>query len=290
MTTIETKTCSVCKKTKNYNLFEKTRNRCKDCISAYHKEYRKQNPEKKTAQGKKYYEEHKEEHAIWDINYREKNKDILKKQRKIRYENNKDVAAEYQKEYIKDEKVKEKRAKNAKIYRENNKEHLDACAEIYREENKDKILKNKSKYRKERMENDPFFRFRTYISSAVNWCLQSAGGTKNGHSITEYLNVDAIYDHIEKLFSHPDNLTSDNMVWMTWENRGYYSKKSWNDNDPTTWKWQLDHIIPQSELPCKNMDDNNFKKCWALSNLRPLSAKQNLLDGVNRTRHKKDDK
>lgn len=27
------------------------------------------------------------------------------------------------------------------------------------------------------------------------------------------------------------------------------------------------------------MEDENFKKCWALSNLRPLSAKQNVLDG-----------
>lgn len=34
------------------------------------------------------------------------------------------------------------------------------------------------------------------------------------------------------------------------------------------------------------MNEENFKKCWALSNLRPYSAKQNLLDGANRKRHK----
>jgi hypothetical protein len=28
-----------------------------------------------------------------------------------------------------------------------------------------------------------------------------------------------------------------------------------------------------------------FKDCWALANLRPLSAKQNLMDGVTRARH-----
>ena len=28
------------------------------------------------------------------------------------------------------------------------------------------------------------------------------------------------------------------------------------------------------------MEDDNFKKCWALENLRPLSAKQNIVDGV----------
>jgi hypothetical protein len=28
-----------------------------------------------------------------------------------------------------------------------------------------------------------------------------------------------------------------------------------------------------------------FNDCWALCNLRPLSAKQNLVDGVTRVRH-----
>lgn len=28
------------------------------------------------------------------------------------------------------------------------------------------------------------------------------------------------------------------------------------------------------------MEDEEFKKCWALSNLRPYSAKQNIIDGA----------
>jgi hypothetical protein len=35
------------------------------------------------------------------------------------------------------------------------------------------------------------------------------------------------------------------------------------------------------------MDCQEFKDCWALSNLRPLNAKQNFWDGVNRIRHEK---
>ncbi len=34
-------------------------------------------------------------------------------------------------------------------------------------------------------------------------------------------------------------------------------------------------------------NDEDFKKCWSLDNLRPLSAKQNLLDGNTRIRHYK---
>lgn len=73
---------------------------------------------------------------------------------------------------------------------------------------------------------------------------------------------------------------------MSWKNRGKYISKEWDDNDSTTWKWQLDHIIPQSDLPYDSMEHENFHKCWALSNLRPLSAKQNQLDGATKIRHK----
>jgi len=74
--------------------------------------------------------------------------------------------------------------------------------------------------------------------------------------------------------------------WMNWQNQGPYSSKNWDDNDKSTWCWQLDHIIPQSMLPYVSMEDENFKKAWSLENLRPLSAKQNVLDGTGRVRHK----
>jgi hypothetical protein len=75
---------------------------------------------------------------------------------------------------------------------------------------------------------------------------------------------------------------------MNWDNQGAYNSKTWDDNDKSTWKWQLDHIIPQSDLPYTSMQDENFKKCWALSNLRPYSAKQNSIDGARGTRHNKE--
>lgn len=34
------------------------------------------------------------------------------------------------------------------------------------------------------------------------------------------------------------------------------------------------------------VEDENLKKCWDLNNLRPLNSKQNLIDGVRKTRHK----
>ena len=64
-----------------------------------------------------------------------------------------------------------------------------------------------------------------------------------------------------------------------------YVAATWDDSDPATWTWQIDHIIPQSDLPYTSMTDYNFRRCWALENLRPFSAKQNQLDGVTRIRH-----
>jgi hypothetical protein len=50
-------------------------------------------------------------------------------------------------------------------------------------------------------------------------------------------------------------------------------------------EFHFDHIIPHSTFHYETMDCQEFKDCWALSNLRPLSAKQNLLDGISRVRH-----
>lgn len=68
--------------------------------------------------------------------------------------------------------------------------------------------------------------------------------------------------------------------WMNWNNWGKYNSKTWNDWDSTTWTWQIDHIVPQSVLIYSSMEDEEFKKCWVLENLRPLSAKQNISDGA----------
>lgn len=42
---------------------------------------------------------------------------------------------------------------------------------------------------------------------------------------------------------------------------------------------------PHSLFNYSSSQDEDFRKCWALSNLRPLSSKQNHADGVSRARH-----
>ena len=68
-------------------------------------------------------------------------------------------------------------------------------------------------------------------------------------------------------------------IWMSWKNHGKYCKSTWDDNDSATWTWQIDHIIPHSAFNYISMDCEDFKQCWALCNLRPLSAKENIKKG-----------
>jgi hypothetical protein len=108
--------------------------------------------------------------------------------------------------------------------------------------------------------------------------LRQVGSSKNGQSILQCLpyTIAELRNHLENQFE----------LWMTWENWGNYDPTTWDDSDPTTWTWQLDHIIPHSIFAYASMEDQAFKDCWALSNLRPLSAKQNIKDGCARIRHK----
>lgn len=189
--------------------------------------------------------------------YREKNKEKLTKYQQERYSNNIDKFINYSKNYNANHK--------------NKKKQYDV---IYRQQNKEKIDNRIRKYRKKRRQYDICYRLRHSVSGSISSYLKLNGGSKNKNSCLQFLpfSIQELKQHLEKQFE----------PWMNWENRGIYHIKTWNDNDSSTWKWQIDHIVPHSKLPYKSMDEENFQKCWALDNLRPYSAKQNLLDSNRR--------
>ena len=88
------------------------------------------------------------------------------------------------------------------------------------------------------------------ISSGM-W--RSLNGSKNGHhweTLVSYT-LEDLMTHLEKLFK----------PGMTFKNRG---------------AWHIDHKIPVSAFNFTKPEDTDFKKCWALSNLQPLWAEENL--------------
>lgn len=129
-------------------------------------------------------------------------------------------------------------------------------------------------YQNQRTKTDQAFMLRKRISRVINAALKRQGSSKKGGSILNHLpnSIQEIKVHIESSWES----------WMNWDNYGKYDPKTWNDDDEITWRWNIDHIIPQSFLPYDNMEHPNFKKCWSLENLRPYSAKKNALESNRR--------
>jgi len=272
---------------------------CIFCLKQQRKIFRENNKEKIHAEKKKYREINKEKIALKKKNDYKKNEEKIKEKRKqdrinnseaIRqkereyYNNHKEKISEHNKKF--NEKNKEKNRERASKYYYENKEKINEGAREKRKNLTDEERKKQAEYKKEwkkqKLINDPIYKLRENVSHLIYMYLTGNSSGKYGKSSINCLpyTIEELKTHIESLFE----------PWMNWNNQGVYRVDLWNDNDPSTWKWQLDHIIPHSSIKYESLDDEKFKKAWALENLRPLSAKQNLLDGVRGTRHIKNKK
>jgi len=76
---------------------------------------------------------------------------------------------------------------------------------------------------------------------------------KNGHKWDDLVGYtcEDLMPHLESQFEEG----------MSWGNKG---------------KWHIDHIIPRSRFNFDSPEDAEFKECWALNNLQPLWAEDNL--------------
>jgi hypothetical protein len=257
------KKCSSCQTIKDYFYFSPDKgkkdglaSRCKECRN---KAYLNSNKKKLINENKR-------------LNYKKYKEKENAKKRKF-YSENKETVKQWNKNSVDRNKPKIKKRK-AEYYAEN-REDISLKNKKYSVKNRDK----RNKREKKKREDNPEHKIRCYVSGSINKMLKKTGGSKEGNSSSKYLLFTKyqLKEHLEKLFE----------PWMNWNNWGVYNMDTWNDNDPSTWTWQLDHIVPQSDLPYVSMQDENFKICWSLNNLRPYSAKQNNIDGAKRTRHNK---
>jgi hypothetical protein len=112
--------------------------------------------------------------------------------------------------------------------------------------------KYQNKYVKERSKIDPMFRLHRRISAGIRYSLANNYGLKT-FEVLDYT-YDMLKEHIESQFTEG----------MSWSNKS---------------KWHLDHIKPASSFNFDSIDHPDFKKCWALENLQPLWAKDNMSKG-----------
>lgn len=250
---IEMKICiGPCGAKLSIDCFGKKQSRCRPCQSLCGKEYYQNNKEERKKYSRTYYQENKEEVKEQRKEYQENNKDKASVRGRKHYENNKDKIKARSKQYAADNPEKVRQYKN-KSY----------------SKNKEKIVKKNRESIQHKLKKS--------ISNAIAVALKTNNNSKNGISCLKTLsyNMTQLKKHLEGLFE----------PWMTWKNYGKYNLDTWDDNGQSTWKWNIDHIKPQSDFCYTSMEDNDFKECWALSNLRPYSAKQNVIDG---NRRKKD--
>ena len=184
------------------------------------------------------------------------------------------VNCRYKKEKERRNKIKDILKIKRKEYYESNKEKFAIYGKDYRNKNIE-IIHEKDRKRKRKYKSEEI-----YIKKRLNTGFNFRSLTqyiKNGYNC-KYLpyTIKELKNHLEAQFK----------PWMSWNNIGKYSYSKWNDNDQATWTWQLDHIIPYSEFTYNSSTDEDFKKCWALENLRPLSSKINIIEGSRRDRHK----
>ena len=92
----------------------------------------------------------------------------------------------------------------------------------------------------------------------LNWAVQDAvrRGMKGIIHKSKYF--EGLSFTMEELRTHLENQFED---WMNWNNHGL---------------WHIDHIRPVASFDFTSMEDEDFKKCWALENLQPLKDTENM--------------
>jgi len=116
------------------------------------------------------------------------------------------------------------------------------------------------KKRIEKIRNTPHLKLKSNVSGIIHHRLRRRSLSKNGKSTFDFLpyTVDELKIHLESLFE----------TWMNWDNWGR-GKGCWN----------IDHKKPDSSFDYKSVEDEEFQKCWALSNLQPMDAIENIKKG-----------
>ncbi len=233
-----TKTCSKCGEEKPLREFYHPGARCKQCVRAIARAWTAANKEKKAETDRAYRALKGDELVIKNREWRHKNPDKVRGYTKKWEEANPEVAAE---------SSKRKYAK----YRDANRDAMNAKDKARRANDPDGAAKRQRQNAK-RYE-DPMYRVNATIRAGINKSVRP--GAKAGRGSFDLLgySLDDLKSHIEAQFES----------WMTWDNHGVDT-------------WHIDHIRPLASFSYDTPDHPDFKIAWALSNLRPLSAKDNL--------------
>ena len=177
-------------------------------------------------------------------------------------EKQKEYMKDYNKQYEKDNPEKVKKTKRR--YRENNPQKIKEIGKCYRKNNAEKEKErhfqwNKNnrewinKYYRNRGKTDLKFNLNKKIRCLI-W--QSLKGNKNGRHWENLVNYT-----LNDLIKHLKKTIPEGYCWR----------------DYIKGKLHLDHITPIRAFIFGTPEDEEFKQCWSLYNLRLLPAEENRL-------------
>ena len=98
---------------------------------------------------------------------------------------------------------------------------------------------------------------RARISAQLNYCLSTGKGGKTSEALLGYPMTE-LRDHLQRQF----------VRGMSWQNMG---------------EWHIDHIVPLASFTITGPADPELRRAWALPNLRPLWAAENIAKRDKRT-------
>lgn len=107
-----------------------------------------------------------------------------------------------------------------------------------------------------RKQKDPARRVHGRISNQIWMTLRGRKGGRRAFDLLGY-SLDELRAHLERQF----------LRGMGWHNVG---------------EWHIDHIVPLSSFTITGPDDPELRRAWALPNLRPLWAADNIRKGAKR--------
>lgn len=241
---MEKKICSKCLIDKNVGEFHKHKG-CSDGYYTICKECRKDT-------SKKYFEKNKDiiRKKTSEKYYKNHEKNLIRDRERIKKERKKRLEAS--KKYYQENK--EKRQKYIKEYYEKNKKIVKQRSKEWGKNNRERGNKTRCERLKVRKKEDVLFKLKHKIRTDIYISLRRKLGKKRSKKIEEIIGlpINEYKKYIESQFED----------WMSWDNWGQHT-------------WHIDHIIPL----CSAKTEEELYKLWHYTNLRPLSAKDNLEKG-----------
>ena len=215
----------------------------------YHKKYYEDNIIKENARGVQWAKDNPEKIKVIQDRYRTKNSELIKERDRQYRKNNPEIIKERSRIY----RIKNSERINEK--QRNDPEYLKQYYQKLKKDNPEKAKDNQKKRTKlirEKRRTDIKFKINSRMSNEM---YKSLRGKKKGMHWGVLAGYN-ISDLIEKLKSTMP--------------KGY----TWQDY--LAGKLHIDHIIPISVFNFTKIEHTDFKRCWALSNLQLLPAKENM--------------